>query len=116
MMCLVEYRSARFWCKAEMLRDWIAEAVAVAKKHPNPPDWLPVAASYWEAIRSAARYARTDLRFDSHVTTPEQASECQQFLQLLASRGLDYGAERINDAALALVRGDRDGQPAEILD
>ncbi|MBL8867805.1 MAG: hypothetical protein KF873_21245 [Gemmataceae bacterium] len=116
MMCFVEYRSAGFWCKAEMLRDWIAEAVAAAKKIPNPPAWLAPAAAYWEAIRSSARYGRTDLRFDTHVTTPERRTECERFLEALAARGLDYGADLINTAALALVRGERDGQPAEILD
>jgi hypothetical protein len=116
MMCFVEYRSAGFWCKAEMLRDWIAEAVTAVKKQPNPPEWLGVAASYWEAVRSSARYARTDLRFDTHITTPDHRAECERFLESLAARSLDYGAERVNIAALALVRGERDGQPVEILD
>ncbi len=116
MMCFVEFRSAGFWCKAEMLRDWIAEAVGLAKKLPNPPEWLGVAAAYWEAIRSAARYARTDLRFDTHLTTPERRAEGERFLESLAARSLDYGAERVNAAALALLRGEREGQPAEILD
>lgn len=116
MMCFVEYRSAGFWCKAEMLRDWIAEAVALAKKQSNPPDWLGVAAAYWEAVRSSARYVRTDLRFDAHLTTPDRRTEGERFLEALAARGLDYGADRVNVAALALVRGEREGQPAEILD
>ena len=116
MMCFVEYRSAGFWCRAEMLRDWIAEAAAAAKRIPNPPEWLAHAASYWEAIRSAARYARSDLRFDVSLTTPERRTDCERFLEALGQRTLDYGAERVNAAALSLIRGERDGQPAEILD
>lgn len=116
MMCFVEYRSAGFWCKSEVLRDWIAEAVAAAKKVTNPPSWLVGAASYWEAIRSAARYARSDIRFDANVTTPAERTECERFLEALGQRGLDYGAESVNAAALSLIRGEREGQPPEILD
>lgn len=116
MMCYVEYRSAGFWCKAEMLRDWIAEATSAIKRLTNPPQWLTTAASYWEAIRSAARYARSDLRFDVSVTTPQQREDFERFLEQLGQQALEDGAERINTAALALIRGERDGQPAEILD
>lgn len=116
MMCFVEYGSAGFWCKAEMLRDWIAEAVAAIKKNPDPPEWLANAAAYWEAIRSAARYERSDLHFGTSATSPEQKFELIRLIESLGGRSLDYGAERVNAAALALIRGELVDQPPEILD
>lgn len=116
MMCFVEYRTVGFWCKSEMLRDWIAELVSAARSLPHAPVWLMQAASYWEAIRSAARYSRSDLRFDVSVTTPLQKDECLHFLEIVGQKGLDFGAESVNAAAISLLRGDLNDQPTMILD
>lgn len=116
MMCFVEYRTVGFWCKSEMLRDWIAELVSAARSLPHAPEWLTNAAAYWEALRSAARYARSDLRFDVSVTTPGQRDECLKFLEIVGQKNLDYGAESVNAAAVSLFRGELEGQPTIILD
>ncbi len=116
MMCFVEYRSAGFWCKSEMLRDWIAEAIAMAKGITDPPQFLTTAMTYWDAIRSAARYGRADLRFDVSITNPVDQHEFEQFLALLAQRTYELEIHSISLMALNLIRGELDGKPAEILD
>ena len=116
MMCFVEYRSAGFWCRNETLREWIAEMVAAAKRYPNAPAWLPTACAYWEALRSSARYTRTDVRFDVNISTPQQQHECLQFLEAVGQRKLDDSLERVNAQATALLRGDLAGTDPLILD
>jgi hypothetical protein len=116
MTSFVEFHAAGFWCRAEVMRDWIAELLATAKKYPDPPPWLAAACGYWDAIRSAVRYARADLRFEVSVTTPQQQKECEKFLEAVGQRRLDPVIQRANLLAISLIRGDLAGVAPTVLE
>lgn len=116
MTCFVEFHAAGFWCRSEVLRDWIAELLEAGKKYADAPLWLAAALSYWDAIRSAAKYGRVDLRFDVSVTTPQQQQECEAFLEVVGLRKLEPTLRRANLLAISLVRGDLAGVAPTVLE
>lgn len=116
MTCFVEFHGAGFWCREEVLREWIAELLAAGKKYPDPPAWLPAALSYWDAIKSAARYGRADLRLAASVTSAEHQKECERFFEFVAPRLQTPIVQRANALAISLVRGELAGLAPTVLE
>lgn len=116
MTCFVEFHGAGFWCREDVLREWVAELLAAGKRYPDPPAWLPAALSYWDAIRSAAKYGRASLRLEVNVTSAEQQKECERFFAFVAGRLEKTIVQRANALATSLVRGELAGLAPTVLE
>jgi len=117
MTSYVEFHGHGFWCRNPILREWLRELVATARGWPAPaPDWFPKACGYWDAVSSALRSGRTDLRLQADVTTEDRQRECERLFAAVADRRLAPPVRRAAALALSLVRGELAGTVPTVLD
>jgi hypothetical protein len=116
MTSFVKYHGHGFWCRNEVLREWLREVILVANAWPNPPDWFAKACGYWDAIVCGLKSYRTDLRLDVDITSPQRQRECEQLFEVVAKRRLHPTVRRAALLALSLIRGELAGTVPTVLD